>query len=93
MRVRRPLLQRVGWGMRREEIEGKWRRGMEGEEGEAVMEEVGTWWRTLGPAEMMLVGEVWGGLGMGWWETFSDIEGGEEYCFEHREGTSELHMP
>lgn len=51
MRVRRPLLQRVGWGIRRKEIEGKWRRGTEGEEGEAVMEEVGTWWRTLGPVE------------------------------------------
>lgn len=51
MRVRRPLLQRVGWGIRREEIGGKWRRGIEGEEGEAVMEEVGTWWRTLGPVE------------------------------------------
>lgn len=35
--------------MRREEIGGKWMRGMEGEEGEAVTEEVGTWWRTLGP--------------------------------------------
>lgn len=84
---------------------------MEGEEGEAVMEEVGTWWRTLGPAETMLVGEVWDGClfgdgmgcnGMGCngmgvkrrgWETFSDIEGGEENCFEHCEGISELHMP
>lgn len=49
VRVRRPLLQRVGWGIMREEMGGKWRRGMEGEEGEAVMEEAGTWWRTLGP--------------------------------------------
>ena len=54
VRVRRPLLQRVGWGMRREETRGKWMRGMEGEEGEAVTEEVGTWWRTLGPVEAIL---------------------------------------
>ena len=32
---------------------------MDGEEGEAVMEEVGTWWRTLGPMEAMLAGVVW----------------------------------
>lgn len=29
-------------------------RGTEGEEGEAVTEEVGTWWRTLGPVEAIL---------------------------------------
>lgn len=72
VRVRRPLLQRVGWGIRREEMGGKWRRGMEGEEGEAVMEEVGTWWRTLGPIEAMLVGEVW------WFGDGSGGEGGRD---------------
>ena len=51
---------------------GKWRRGMEGEEGEAVMEEVGTWWRTLGPIEAMLVGEVW------WFGDGSGGEGGRD---------------
>lgn len=65
---------------------------MEGEEGEAVMEEVGTWWWTLGP-----VGGVvsWGDLmGLGWdGETFGDVEGGEEDCFEHFIRSVELHMP
>ncbi len=35
--------------MMRLDIEGKCRRGMDGVEGEAVMEEVGTWWTTFGP--------------------------------------------
>ncbi len=39
----RPVLQRVGCGIMRCDTEGKWRRGIEGVEGEAVMEEVGTW--------------------------------------------------
>lgn len=28
----------------------KWSRGMDGVDGEAVIEEAGTWWRTLGPS-------------------------------------------
>lgn len=89
-------MQRVGWGIRREEIGGKWRRGMEGEDGEAVMEEVGTWWRTLGPVEAMSAGEVWGwGMGDGGEarETFGDVEGGEKDCLEHTLGLLEVHMP
>lgn len=38
----RPVLQRVGCGIMRCDTEGKWRRGIDGVEGEAVMEEVGT---------------------------------------------------
>ena len=59
MRVRRPLLQRVGWGIMREEMGGKWMRGVEAEEGEAVMEEVGTWWSTLGPVEGLVSWKFW----------------------------------
>ena len=32
----------MGWGIMREEIEGKWMRGLDDEEGEAVMKELGT---------------------------------------------------
>ncbi len=45
-------MQRLGWGIRELAMGGKWRRGMDGVdgvEGAAVMEEAGTWWRTLGP--------------------------------------------
>ena len=42
-------MQRLGCGIRVLAMGGKWRRGMDGVEGEAVMEEAGTWWRTLGP--------------------------------------------
>jgi len=48
------MLQRLGWGIRVLAIGGKWRRGMAGVEGEAVMEEVGTWWSTLGPKDCQL---------------------------------------
>lgn len=37
------MLHSVGWGITRLEIEGKWRRGIEGVEGDAVIEDVGTW--------------------------------------------------
>ena len=53
---RRPLLQRVGCGISVLAMGGKWRRGIDGVEGEAVMEEVGTWWRTLGPGELLVGG-------------------------------------
>ena len=49
MSCKRPLLQRVGGGTSVLAMGGKWSRGMEGVDGEAVMDEVGTWWRTLGP--------------------------------------------
>ena len=42
-------MQRAGWGIRVLAMGGKWRRGMDGVEGDGVMEEAGTWWRTLGP--------------------------------------------
>jgi len=35
--------------MTRGAMVGKWIRGAVGEEGEGVMEPMGTWWRTLGP--------------------------------------------
>jgi len=53
VRWRRPMLQRLGCGIRVFAMGGKWRRGMAGVEGEAVMDEVGTWWRTLGPEAML----------------------------------------
>lgn len=60
----RPLLQRVGWGISVFAIGGKWRRGMEGAEGEAVIEEVGTWWRTFGPELdcQLSSGRLWRGV-------------------------------
>ena len=51
-----PVLQRAGGGIRVLAIGGKSRRGMVGAVGDAVMEDVGTWWRTLGPMGGELVG-------------------------------------
>lgn len=45
------------------------------------MEEAGTWWRTLGPYGDDVSRGCFGGRGGG--ETFIDVEGGKEDCFEH----------
>ena len=50
---RRPILQRLGWGINVLAMGGKCRSGIAGVDGEAVMDDVGTWWRTFGPVEML----------------------------------------
>ena len=76
-------MQRAGWGIRVLAMGEKWRRGIDGVEGEAVMEEVGTWWRTLGP--VVVIVSMIALKGDGVW-TFVNVEDGEKDCFEHGGG-------
>ena len=72
--------QNSGRGIRREETVGKESRGVEVLVGDGVMEPIGTWWRTVGPARGGSEGACGG---TGGWLTFGVVEDGEENCSDH----------